>query len=264
MAIVRMNFNAYEAGEEYTVRLHDEADRNFKILLALLSAYWQTTIDGPNYARHLKAMALALAQVRLGLEDLQTDGSFGSTRGEFLHQTVTSLLFPGESPDLQSTDVDFRQFLVKVVEVYFAGSTPAALKKAVELVTSGTVTVGEPHVDRRSGAVRDPADDFTADVDVVLPSTAIDTMLADRNVRILLSLVRPGHILYRIKYVLQASYVGAMTPSRPDKVQDSARWDLSDYAYEDFRKFVEGVEGVDPLGSKKSSSVLAEDHSSDF
>lgn len=265
MPIVRMNFNAYEAGEEYLVRVHDEADRNFKILLALLSSYWQSTVDGPNYARHLKAMAMALAQLRVGLEDLQTDGSFETTRAEFLHQTVTSLLFPGESPDLQSTDVDFRQFLVKVVAIYFAGSTPESIQRAVEAVTSGTVTVHEPHQDRRRGAARDPADDFVVDVDVVLPQSGpVDTMLADRNVRILLSLVRPGHVLFRAKYILQDAYVGAMSVGQPQKVLDSPRWDLSDYSYEDFRKFVGGVAGVDPLGSKVSVPVVGEDHSADF
>lgn len=266
MPVARLNFNAFEAGEEYLVRLHDEADRNFKLLLGLLSSYWKSTVDGPSYARELKAMAIALAQVRLALEDLQTDGSYGTTRSEFLYQTVTSALFPGEAPDLQSTDEDFRQFLVKVVQLYFAGSVPETVKKAVELLTSGTVTVREPHVERRkSGVERDPADDFTFDVDVVLPSSrSPDTILADRNIRILLSMVRPGHILYRMKYVLADTYVGAATLTNPARVRDAFSFVLSSYSYEDFRKFVDGVDGVDKLGSKVSIPVTGEDHSADF
>lgn len=265
MPITRLNYNAYESGEEYLVRLHDEADRNFRILLALLSSYWQSTVDGPNYARHLKAMSLALAQVRLGLEDMQTDGSYGTTRTEFLYQTMTSLLFPREAPDLRSTDLDFRDFLNKVVGIYFAGSTPESVRLAMEAVSGASVTVREPHVQRRSGAVRDPADDFTVDVDVILsPSVSVDSVLMDRNARILLGLVRPGHVIARCRYVLEDVYLGVSGPSSPAKVRDEDRWELSDYSYEDFRKFVSGVRGVDPDGFKESVSVTGEDHSADF
>lgn len=266
MAIIRLNYGAYEAGEEHLIRLNDEADRNFRVLLSLLSSYWKSTVDGPNYTRELKAMALSLARIRLALEDIQSDISFSTTRTEYLYQTTTSLLFPGEIPNLQNTDVEFKEFLVKLVDLYFAGSTPDTIKKAVELVTGGTVIIKEPHVENRKyGLVRNPGDDFSFDVDVILSSPgSMDSILADRNIRLLLGIIRPGHILYRTRFIINDIFLGVSTLSRPQKVTDSLFSNLSDYSYEDFRKFVEGIEGIDYLGSKKSVSVTGEDHSSDF
>lgn len=268
MAIIRVNFNAFEAGEEYLTRLDAEASRSFKILLSLLSSYWQSSIDGPNYARELKAMALSLARIRLALDDAHLDQSYATTRTEFLYQVLTSALFPGPdgAPDLESTDVDFRDFLNEVVRVYFAGSVPHSVQKAVELVTGGTVTVRENFLEaRKPGSGFDISDEFGLSVDVVLPFPgSIDVFLADRNVRILLAIIRPAHTLYRVKYVLRDSYVGRRAPSHAGKVSDSFQFTLSNYSYEDFRKFVEGVDGIDEGGFKKAVAVSGEDHTMDF
>ena len=271
MAIIRLNFDAYEAGEEYLVRLADESDRNFRLLLALLSSYWRSTIDGPNYARHLKASAIALAQLRLSLDDLMVDTSYKTTRTEYLYQTLTSLLFPGTdgAPDLQKSDVEFREFLNEVVKLYFAGSVPGTVQKAVELVTESTVIVRECSIEsRKPGSGYDISDEFSMDIDVILPTpSTIDSILADRNVRLILNLVRPAHTLFRTRYILQDSWLGASVSTNgaiPDKIHDKATFSLSSYSYEDFRKFVDGVDGIDPLGAKQSHSIIGEDHTADF
>ncbi|OPZ34383.1 MAG: hypothetical protein BWY99_02557 [Synergistetes bacterium ADurb.BinA166] len=270
MAIVRVNNSSEESGEEYEARLVADADQEFKILLRLLSSYWQSTVDGPNYARELKAMALALARLRISLGDIRNDTYYTATRTEFLYQVLTSVVFPNPLtdgvPDLQKTDIDFRTFLQEVISVYFKGSVPESVKKSVELITGGSVVVREAFLEgRKPGSGYDISDEYGFDVEVILPSPGnIDTFLADKNIRILLNIVRPAHTLYRIKYVLQDEYVGQRTKSSPGKVKDSMSFDLSNYGYEDFRKFFSGVYGVDAGGVAVPINVVAEDHSSDF
>jgi hypothetical protein len=275
MAIVRYNLNAFESGEEYLARLSSESDIVFRILLSLLSSYFQTTIDGPNYARQLKAVAVELSRVRLMLEDIKQDTDFATTRTEFLYQTVTSVLFPKPSgaPDLRKGDVDFREFLREIVKIYFAGSVPDSIKKAVELVTGGIVVVRENFEEaRRPGSGFDISDQFGFTIDVLLENPGqIDVFLAERNIRILLAIIRPAHTLYTLKFILQDLYEGpGPKPQDPgsnvqtNKVKESFVYSLSQYGYEDFRRFVEGVRGTDVLGSKVLVSVKDEPHDGDF
>jgi hypothetical protein len=266
MSIVRVNFNEYNSGEQYENLLNDEANRNFQILLLLLSSYYLSKIDGPSYARELKAIAIELARVRLSLDQIQTDAYFKSTRGEFLYQTVTELLFPGEIPDPNFGDLDFRDFLVNVVAIYFKGSVPSSIKSAVELLTSGKVIVFENFKEaRQPGSGLDISDQFGFQVDVILDSlTDSNIFLSDHNIRILLNIIRPAHTLYTLRFILKDVYIGQQTDRQPNKVLDKFSLDISNYGYEDFRKFVEGVKGIDDLGTKKAVSITAEDHSADF
>lgn len=264
----RLNFNAYEGGEEYLTRVSEESDRNFRLFLSLLSSYWKSSIDGPNYTRAIRAMSSALAQIRLSLEDIQSDGSFPTTRTEYLHQVVTSVMFPGPdgAPDLRASDVEFRDFLTKIVSVYFAGSIPESIRRAVELVTGGEVVVRENYLDeRKKGAPPGHPDQYTFTVDILMQSPEdVDVLLADRNIRLMLNIVRPAHTLYKVKYVLSDEYEGVRTPYHPGKIDDSVATGLTAYGYEDFRRFTSGVAGQDPAGVISPHHVTAEDHSADF
>lgn len=278
MAIVRVSFDAYEEGEQYRARLVEEANRNFKVFLTLLSSYWQSTIDGPNYAREIKAMSLELARIRLALEDIRTDTHYSTTRTEFLYQVLSSMLFPRRlgqmsrgrdeaAPDPALPDAELKEFLIEVLKIYFKGSVPSSMVDAVDLLVKGKVVLTEAFLDaRRPGSGFDISDQHAFLIDVILdsPSTT-DTVLADRNIRILLGIIRPSHTLLRVKYVLEDEWMGQSDPdpaaNKPDKILDALRWSMSGYDYEDFRKFVDGVHGVDDLGFKKSKSVADEPHS---
>ncbi len=266
MPLVRVNFDAYEAGEEYRLRLENEAQANFKTFMALLSSYWQSKVDGPNYVREIKAMSIALAQIRLALEEVRTDTFFPQTRGDFLYQTVTSVLFPNGAPETDLGDVDFRDLLLKIVKIYFQGSIPLSMKQAVELFTGpGTVIKEGFRESQKPGSDLDISDQFSFFFDIILESPgSVDTISADKNIRILLGLIRPAHTLYKLKYILRDEYTGQQDEEHTRKVTDSLSFALSNYGYEDFRKFTSGVYRVDPLGVKKSIDVVGEDHSGDF
>lgn len=271
MTTVRYNFNAFETGEEYFSRLRTESDRTFKILLSLLSSYWQSSIRGPNYTNELAAVSIELARLRLLLEDTQQDGDYRTTRTEYLYQVISSLLFSPSTgfPDLGLSDEDFRNFLLQVIKIFFAGSIPQSMQNAVELVTNSAVTVRENFIiAKQPNSGFDISDQFGFSIDIIMSSPSqFDEFMADKNSRLLLALMRPAHTLYKIKYILQDSYIGtqpstANPPSdvRNTKILDQLRGALSAYNYEDFRKFYEGVNGIDKFGAQKPIPVTNELH----
>lgn len=280
MTIIRVNQNTYESGEEWNNRLLAESQREFTILLSLLSSYFTSKIDGPNYARELKAMAIELSRLRLTLSDAMNDTYFSATRGEYLWQVLTVMLFPatfgyqtGGAPTIDQTDIQFRTFLNQLILIYFKGSIPPSIQKAVELVVGGTVILRQNFLEARQPASGlDISDEYGFEVDIFLPFVNnIDIFLADKNIRLLLQIIRPAHTIYILKYILQDMYLGQQQPlgpngisPQPAKVTDSFTFSLTNYSYEDFRRFVGGVAGLDANGFKHAEQVVNEDHSSDF
>jgi hypothetical protein len=280
LSIIRINQNAFQSGEEWNNRLLAESSREFTILLSLLSSYFTSKIDGPNYARELKAMAIALAQVRLTLSDVMNDTYFSATRGEYLWQVLTVMLFPktfgkqgGMAPTIDQSDIDFRTFLQQLVAIYFKGSITPSIQQAVELVTGGTVIVRENYLEARQPASGlDISDEFGFEVDIFLPFVNdISIFLADQNIRLLLQIIRPAHTLYTLKYIFQDIYTGQQQPPgpngvspQPNKVTDSFTCTLTNYSYEDFRKYVDGVANLDIAGAKQAVAVLNEVHTGQF
>ncbi|HED38452.1 MAG TPA: hypothetical protein ENI76_09460 [Ignavibacteria bacterium] len=274
MTIVRVNFDTYEDGEEYAVRLNDESNKNLKILFTLLSSYWQSTIDGPNYARELKSISIELARLRLALEEIRTDTFYGQVRTDFIYQVLTQILFPDNRPAPDFADIDFRNFLLKIIEIYFKGSIPQSMHDAVQLlVDDNKVIISENFIEaRKSGSGFDISDQFGFGVDVIINSPKnVDIFLADRNIRLLLNIIRPAHTLFMLRFILNDEYNGNKITGIPTdttgfnaKIIDLLSTAFSDYGYEDFRKFVKGIEGIDYLGTKRSVSVIGEDHSNQF
>jgi hypothetical protein len=273
----RVNFNDYEDGEQYRNRLNDEANRNFNILIKLLSSYYISTIDGPNYARELKAVAIELSRIRMSLNEVRSDTYFTSTRGEFLYQVLTSLLFPNGAPDPKFPELDFRDFLNEIVAIYFKGSIPPSIQRAAELLTNNAEVIVKENFEeaKNPGSGFDISDQFGFTIDVIMKTPVdFDIFLADKNIRILLSIIRPAHTLFRLGFILEDEWPGSRPtdPNDPNggpdnrfpKISDTFKMLLDCYNYEDFRKFVLGVEGIDKLGVKKSVSVTGEDHSLSF
>lgn len=273
MAIVRVSFDAYDDGEQYRSRLIAEANNIFQVFLSMLSSYWQSTVQGPNYTNEIKAMSVELARVRLALDDVRTDIRYSATRTEFLYQVLSSIMFPADPgvPNPGLSDQDLKALLVEILGIYFKGSVPASMKASAELFYKhAKVVLRENFVEaRKPGSGYDISDEYGFEIDVVFDSLAgADVIMSDRMTRILLNVIRPAHTLLRIKHVLQDEWKGQgdPDPARDNlpKIADAFRFALSNYGYEDFRKFTGGVHGVDQLGVKRPRSVVGEDHSSDW
>lgn len=265
MAIIKYD-PTENLGEEYLNRLMQESNRNFQIFMALLSSYWQSKVDGPMYARMLRSMSIELARIRLSLEDVRGDLTYRKTRSEYLYQTLTSILFREDRgfPDLQKSDVEFREFLVEIVRVYFAGSVPDSLERALELLIGKKVRIRENYKEaRRPGSGYDISDQFGFGFDILMDNPGdVDSLLLDRNLAILFAIISPAHTLYKLKYVVEEEYPGPNGPPQDNldsyKFRDSMRAVMESYSYEDFRRFVDGVYKIDFLGFKKSRSVVGE------
>lgn len=272
MSIVRVSFNSFEAGEQYENRLISEANNIFQVFLTMLSSYWTSTIDGPNYTREIKAMSIELARVRLALDDVRSDIGYSTTRTDFLYQVLSSVMFPADPgvPNPNLSDQDLKQLLLNILSIYFQGSIPDSMQEAAQLFVNAQVVVKENFLEaRKPGSGYDISDEFGFEIDVLFGSLkGTDVLLSNRMMRILLNIVRPAHTLLRIKYILQDTWNGQGDPDptkdNTAKVADSFRFALSDYGYEDFRRFVEGVYGVDDMGTKRSHSVVNESHSGSF
>lgn len=251
MALTKVNFNAFETGEEYLKRLQTDSAINFKLLLSLLSSYWKSSVDGPNYARELKAIAIELARVRIILEETLRDNDFTSTRGEFLYQTLASLLLPGsEKVDTVDNDVDFRVFLNKLLSIYYSGSTLPSVQAACDLVIGKKVKVIEGGND---------IDDFQFDINILMEDPSeVDQIKSDKTLRVILALIKPAHNLFRIKYILLDEYLGSSSENTGAQAQKKISDVLSVYVnthdYEDFRYFSRGIEGIDERGFLKKKS----------
>lgn len=269
MPIVRVNFNVYDSGQDFLNRLERESTRNLQSFLTLLSSYWRSTVDGPSYVRMIKAMCTELARIRLILEDSRTDAYYNQTRPEFLYQVLTSVMFPkGNIPDPKLPDLDFRDFLISVLASYYKGTIPSSMQDAINLFVGGRAKIVENFLEARDiNSGLDISDQFTFDIDVLLDSpNDINVFLADKNIKTIMSILRPAHTLYRIKYILQDEWLGQkdLDKNIAGKVVDELHVDIFNYGYEDFRRYCAGVDGLDRLGVKVPIDIVDEDHSDQF
>lgn len=255
-----------ERGAAYNRALVVRAQALFTNLLNLLPSNYISTVQGPNYTEELKAVAVELARLELALEAVSYDSDFRYTRTEFLYQTVGYLVYlNGKLPKVSFDDVEFRAFLLKVIEIYFKGSVPSSLRDAIGLFFTENVTVHENFILVRQGASGLDISDqfgFQIDLDASGGSFPPDFFDHQENVRHLLDIIRPAHTLFRIRVVFTDKY--APNGDEVGRILDDMKWDLSAYWYDDLRKNFRGLSGVDRLGVKGNVLVLGEDHSSDF
>lgn len=242
-----------EDGKGYKRLLLSRSQAILNALVNLLASNYEASVVGPNYTIYLKAMATELARITIILEQLGTDISPEEVRSEFLWETVGYLIFLNQQvPDLEFDDESFREFLNKIIEIYFMGSTPEAIRKGVELFTS------EEFVVRENFKISDDISEqfgFSLDFDLQaqFPSNPFEL---DKNIRLLLEIIRPAHTLYRFRYIF-GDDVDVV-----DRVTDDSSWVLSNYYYDDVRFYCEGMAGFASETGRiemGSTSVLHDD-----
>jgi len=263
----RVNFTLQQQGKEYNYRLVQRAQAIFTTLLNLLPSNWISTVEGPNYTVEIKAVSVELARLELALEDVDYDSNFQNTRSEFLYSIIGYLVFlNGKLPVTSFDDVDFKNFLINVIKIYFQGSIPASMKDGVQLFVSEGVTVTENFLLVRGGASGlDISDEFGFQIDIETLGGAgfpPDIFILDANIRLILDIIRPAHTLFRIRYIFRDKY--EPNKDQGGKVLDASKWRLSNYYYDDFRIYPQGLRDRDRLGVKENESVASEDHSMDF
>ena len=269
----RLNSTIEQRGKEYSLRLMQRSQTVFTTLLNLLPSNYVSSVQGPNYTQALKAVAVELARLELGLEDVSFDFDFNRTRSDFLWSVIGYLvLVNSKIPDLGFSDREFRDFFLNLIRIYFQGSVPESMSDVVELFVSGDVTVTEMFLLVRQGASGlDISDQFGFNIDhLAVPGGGFppDIFAADTAIRQLLDLVRPAHTLYRLRYIFTDEVFPPPDPNHPEdpfhQILDTMRWRLGIYHYDDFRSYWAGIKDRDRLGRKVNRRVVGEDHSDDF
>jgi hypothetical protein len=262
----RLNYTLSQTGREYNLRLLQRAQAIFSALLNLLPSNYISAVQGPSYTQELKAVAVELARLELALEDVDTDRSAPTTRSDFLYSIIGYLLFVnGRLPDVEFNDVEFRQFMLSLISIYFQGSVPKSIQDLANLLITGDARVTENYLLIRAGAFGlDISDQFGFGVDVIIPiggGFPPNLFAVDSTLRMLVDIIRPAHTLFRIRYIFQDSYI---PPGPGGEIIDAMRWRMSNYYYADFRSYWVGIRDRDRLGRKMNQQVSSEDHSEDF
>ncbi len=266
----RQNYTVTQSGREYNLRLAQRSQSVLSTLLNLLPSNYLSTVQGPNYTIELKAVAVEIARLELALEDVSGDGGFETTRSEFLQSIIGYLVFlGGRLPDTAFDDVEFKRFLLSAIKIYFQGSIPTSIRDGVGLFVSENVTIYENFLLVRQGASGlDISDQFGFQIDIEglggggLPP---DLFILDRNIRLVLDILRPAHTLFRIRYV----FTDPFNPNPPNQdttspIIDAMRWRMANYYYDDFRIYPDGLRDRDRRGVKTNRLVTGESHSDDF
>lgn len=260
----RLNYTVEQRGKEYNLRVVQRARTVFSSLLSLLPSNYISTVQGPNYTNELKAVAVELAKIELALEDVDLDRDFSHTRSEFLYSIVGYLIFlNGRLPPLEFDDVEFRNFLLNLIRIYFQGSIPQSIQEAAGLFLTQDFQVLENFLLTRAGSSGlDISDQFGFQINIETTGTfPPDIFQIESSIRIILDIIRPAHTLFRVRFIFTDTY----NPNDPvGHVLDSYRWQMASYYYEDFRSYWAGVRTRDRLGQKTNQAIVAEDHSSDF
>jgi hypothetical protein len=240
-------------GKEYNLRLKAETDQILSNLLAVLPSFYHAETPSSNYAVELRGVAVELARIKLSLDQINGDGYFATTRSEFLYQTIAYLVFLGKFPKTSFNDIEFKDFLLAIIGIYFKGSIPTALEEGIGLLTTANVKIIENYLLTGTGGY-DISDQFTFDVVFEIDGNAFppDFINLDYNIKLLLSIIKPAHTLYRIKYVFKDTYDAS-------QITDTYTWDMQEYRYEDVRRNWNGIKGVERLGTKEAMPVLFEE-----
>jgi hypothetical protein len=261
-----LNFTIHQQGKEYQLRLTNRSQVIFSNLMNLLPSSYISTVQGPNYTLELKAVSVEVARIELALEDVSLDSDFTKARSDFIYSMIGYMVFlNGKLPSTTFDDQEFKTFLLNVIRIYFQGSIPAALQEGVQLFISEGVTITENYLLIRQGASGYDISDqfgFQISIDSIDSGFPPDVFSIDSNILLILNILRPAHTLFRIRYVFRDPYI----PNEDEggKILDSFRCNLSNYYYEDFRVFTQGLRDRDRLGVKVNQQVVGEDHSGDF
>ena len=118
------------SGQESLTNLQIKTNEIMAQFLAVLPSNYVSQINGPFYTLQFQALAEQLAKIVCVAVELSKDSDYDFTRTEFLWQIIGALVFPnlpgkdGNIPVVDG-DVDYREFLRRMVLLLLQGSTPA-------------------------------------------------------------------------------------------------------------------------------------------
>jgi hypothetical protein len=234
-------------GQEYNTQFQGLVNQIMATFLALLPDNYVSQVNGPFYTLQFQAIAEALAKIQLTAQQATLDSDHDFTRSEFLWQIIGTLVFPetdtGGIPTIDG-DVCYRNFLKEMVRLLLQGSTLETVTEGVELISGLDVTILEKYL-----AARQPEslwgfdEQFQFEISVeqyggtAFPENPFSTQ---ENVLLVLEALKPAHTLWEYRHLFR----DAFGPIFDDTADTALTWELSQYRYDDLRKFCYGAKEI--------------------
>lgn len=232
-------------GQDFELKHRAQVENILGDFLRLLPDNYAAQVMGPHYLLQYQAFAEAIAEVQLTAQEVFEDSDFDFTRSEFLFQMLGALVFPQGStqgiPTIEG-DVSYREFLKAMVLLLLQGAKASVLADGVALLTTADVTILEKGIRARStpGSAWGVDEQFEFEVNLSADEgTAFppgDPFTLQENVRLVLQALKPAHTFYEYRHLFLESMQNA--------IEDTALWDISQYYYDDFRRFCGGAKQV--------------------
>ena len=227
-------------GQEYVDRRRELVGQIMSLFRTNLASNYVATVNGPFYTLQFQALAERIADFQITASEVFRDAEFDLLRSEYLWEVLGSLVFPASSTSdggIPVIDGDrlYRDFLRGMVRLLLLGATKASVQGGVELLTGSTVTVVERFIDARTpGSEWTNLDTFS--FDVLVEGIGGDPFTLRDNVVRVLTALRPAHTLY--------TYANLLRDELTTPTDDAYSWAMSQYGYEDTRRYCGGAEAV--------------------
>jgi hypothetical protein len=227
-------------GQAYVDRRRELVGQIMALFRTNLASNYVATVNGPFYTLQFQALAERLADFQITASEVFRDAEFDLLRSEYLWEVLGSLVFPESSTSdggipVIDGDRTYRDFLRGMVRLLLMGATRASVQGGVELLTDATVTVVERFIDARTpGSEWTTLDTFS--FDVLVEGLGGDPFTLRENVVRVLTALRPAHTLY--------TYANLLRDEITSPTDDAYAWSMSQYGYEDTRRYCGGAEAV--------------------
>lgn len=233
-----------ESGQDFATKVRRQTESILAQFTKVLPDNYVSQVSGPFYSIQFQAAAEQLAALQVQAAEVYKDSDYDFTRPEFLWEVLGTLVFPGatgraDTPEIEGV-VAYRTFLKQMVLLLLRGATKDSVQGGVGLLTESEVTL----VERFLGA-REPGSDWTIDdqffFDVLVETSGgtgfpPDPFVLSNNVRLVLEALKPAHTLFGYSHLFRDSF-GPL-------FDDESTWQLSEYFYDDLRKFCYGAKAI--------------------
>lgn len=224
-----------DIGQTYIAHKQELVSQIMAAFRTNLPSNYVSVINGPYYTLQFQALAERLAEFQITASQVFRDAEYDILRSEYLWQTLGTLVFPTNDVPQIDGDTLYRDFLRGMVRLLLQGATKASVQGGIELLTDDVVTVIERFI-----AAREPGSEWTNldtfSFDVLVEGLPTNPFTLAENVRKVLDALRPAHTLYTYANVLREEF--------PTPISDDYAWDLTNYHYDDTRKYCGGAEAI--------------------
>ncbi len=236
------------SGQDYLNNRQDLVQRIMATFRSVLPSNYVAQTNGPWYSLQFQAMAEQLADIQMSGTEVYKDSNWDFTRTDFLWQVLGSLVFPGATdrsgiPDING-DKAYRAFLHKMTLLMLQGATKSAMEGGLEAIDPSIVaTITERYLE---SPPRDPNGNYTIDdqfiLDIAIEGFPVDPFVLQRNAALVLSVLKPAHVLYQYSYLFRDAFDTVMDD------EGGLSLDLDSYYYDDLRKWCLGAKSIEGSG----------------